>query len=123
MLINVVLTITVVTLHFGGSQVGVWTALVPIVWAAVILFPEIRTIVGLVIWILPLTFVVAYLMYSLSCRFRNQVISWLMVGLSMCISLGEPIDAPVNILLGSPWFLFLSESPPDVAIPEYSDES
>ena len=44
-----VLTITVVTLQFDWSSVGVWIALIPIMLAAIILFPEIIAIMGLVI--------------------------------------------------------------------------
>ena len=36
----------------------------------------------------------------------------------MCISLGDPIDGPVDVVHGDPRFLFLSDSPSDVAIPE-----
>ena len=37
-----------------------------------------------------------------------------MVDLCACISLGYPIDAPVDVLHGDPRFLFLSDSSSDV---------
>ena len=46
-----------------------------------------------------------------------------MRGLCVCISLGDPIDAPVDVLHGDPRFLFFSDSPSYVAISEFSDKS
>ena len=78
---------------------------------------------GFVICILFLTSVIAYLVYFLSCHFRNCAISQFMAGLCACISLGDPVDALADILHGDPRFMFFSNSPSDNAIPESSDES
>ena len=72
--------------------------------------------------------IVSYLYYSLPHLFLQlspQKLSHilLMVGLCVCISLGVPFDAPVDVLHGDPRFMLLSDSLSDVAIPESSDES
>ena len=121
--LSTVFTITVIVLHLDGNLVGVWMALVPIVLAIVVLFPKIRTIEQLVIWILSLTFVAVYLLNSLSWHLRNWVLPRLMVGLSSCLSLGYPIYAPVDILHGGPRFLFLNDSSSYVAVSDSLDES
>ena len=73
------------------------------------LLPKIRTIAQLVIQILPLTFIVAFLIDFLSQHLRDQVVSWLMVGSHACICLGYLINALKDILHRVPRFLFLSD--------------
>ena len=114
---------TVITLHLGESPVWVWVVCVPIVWTAVMLLPKIRTIMQLVIWILPLTFVVAYLMDFLSWHLRDFVIPWLMVGSCVHISLCDLIDAPEDVLHGGPRFFFLGNPLSDGVVPESLNES
>ena len=46
-LIDTVLTITAVALHFDWSSVGVWITLISIVWTAVVLLSEIRAVFGI----------------------------------------------------------------------------
>ena len=117
------LTIAVVALHFDWSSVGVWITIISIVLTAMVLFSEIRAVIGFFMCILFLTSVIPYLIYFLSCHFRNGIVSWFMVGLCACISLGDPIDAFVDIFHGDPRFLFFSNSSSDVAISESSDKS
>ena len=92
-----VLAITVVAFHFDWSSVGVSISLISNVLAAVLFIYEIRAVIRFVICILFFISVGVYLIYFLSCYFRNCVISWFMVGLCVCISLGDLVDAFVEI--------------------------
>ena len=58
-----------------------------------------------------------YLIYFLSCHLRNCVVSWFMVGLCVCISIGDFLDAFVDIPNHDTKFLFL-QPPSDVAFSE-----